>query len=67
MGVPVNGAAKEVSKITHGLVTEGRAKQVWLRRAGGTNVPQQPEPTEETEEIQEVATECYLSNTQGLT
>ena len=58
MGVPVNGAAKEVSKITHGLVTQGRAEQVWIRRKGSTNVEPKPEPIEEIEEIQEVATEC---------
>ena len=56
----VNSAAREVSKLTHGLVTQGRAKQVWLRRMGGTNVPEQTEATEQIEEIQDVATECYL-------
>ena len=51
---------REVSKMTHGLVTQGRAKQVWIRRKGSTNVEPQAETIEQAEQIQEVATERYL-------
>jgi len=54
----VNAAAKEVSKMTHGLVTQERARQVWISRKGCLNQQPEPENTEEPEQIQEVAAEC---------
>jgi N6-adenosine-specific RNA methylase IME4 len=57
----VNAAAKEVSKMTHGLVTQERARFVWVnRKTRCADAQPGPENTKEPEQIQEVATECYL-------
>jgi len=58
MKLPVKAAAKEVYNLTSGLVTSGRAEQVWIRRMGpATNVAQSEASAIETEENQEVAAE----------
>ena len=57
----VNGAAGEVSKMTHGLVTQQRARDVWNNRMTRcVNAQPEPEESQEEEEIQEVTNECYL-------
>jgi hypothetical protein len=42
----IRAAPREVEKLTNGLVTADRAKDVYRRRAPGANAPPKPPPGE---------------------